>query len=177
MNLKDILIENLLNEFGKGNTYDYTLGAMGKNCEMFSIYKFVTDGKETDGTKYNFNVIVEYVKKSSFQEGSGIDVSFTTDEKKMKTLNVGLKELIKIMSTVSKIVVDHVKECSKEGIPFNYMKFFPVKDTKETEKYGIDSVSTREKMYKRVIRQYLPNAKFSQSGMDVVATFDLKDLK
>ena len=129
MNLKDILIENLLNEFGKGNTYDYTLGAMGKNCEMFSIYKFVTDGKETDGTKYNFNVIVEYVKKSSFQEGSGIDVSFTTDEKKMKTLNVGLKELIKIMSTVSKIVVDHVKECYKEGIPFNYMKFFPVKGT------------------------------------------------
>lgn len=177
MNLKDILIENLLKEFGKGDAYDYTISATGKNCEMYSIYKFVTDGKETDGTKYNFNVMIDYIDKSNYQEGSGVDIGFTTNEKEMRTLNVGLKELIKIMSTVSKIVINHIIECREEGVMTNYIQFFPVKNTKETEKYGIDSTSIREKIYKRVIRQYLPNAKFKKSGLNVIAIFDPKNLK
>jgi hypothetical protein len=83
-NLK--LVEQLLNEFGTGTPYSYDtrIQICGRE-DALSQYTFSTDGKETNGVIYNFFVTLRN------EETNSINVSFSTEEKAMDALNVGLK--------------------------------------------------------------------------------------
>lgn len=167
-NLK--LVEQLLNEFGKGTPYSYkTKSQVCGTEDAYSFYSFSTDGKETDGVIYNFSVSLRN------EETNVINVSFSTHEKAMDALNVGLKELIKIMSTVAIICKDHIVNCKQKGNLIDTIEFFPVRKESEWGK-GFSHEPAREKIYKRVILQHIPNAKFRKLGGTVYATFDPNEL-
>lgn len=169
MRLKNLLLEQLLNEFGTGDVYDYEINI--KDCYGISYYEFKTDGKETDGNIFNFLVSVKYVNDSHFP--NTVDISFSTKEHITDDINAGLKELIKIMSTIAYIVKQHIKDCNKEGVLINTLKYFPMYGNKES--FGKE-VNTRAKIYKRVILQHIPDASFSKSGSSIIASFDPEKL-
>jgi hypothetical protein len=169
MKLKSLLLEQLLNEFSTGAVYDYNVSS--KDCYSTSYYKFKTDGKETEGKIYNFLVVVKYVDHNNFP--NTIEISFSTDEHLTDDINAGLKELIKIMSTVAYIVKQHIKDCNEEGVLINSLKYFAMYGKKEN--YGQNNA--RKKIYKRAILQHIPDAVFVNNPGSVVVNFDPAKLK
>lgn len=167
-NLK--LVEQILNEFGTGTPYSYkTKSQVCGREDGYSYYTFSTDGKETDGVIYNFMVTLHNEQTNS------IEVSFSTQEKAMEALNVGIKELIKIMSTVAIICKDHIVNCKQKGHLIDTITFFPIREQSEWGR-GYRQEATREKIYKRVILQHIPNAEFRKIAGFVYATFDPNEL-